>query len=113
MPGHSAGSIGLFNNEHRLLMSGDTIYADGAIGRYDLVSANPADLKRSLELDCGPGREHSLALSQPDREERGRANDERTRSNNGPPFWGDRIAFMIRIQIWEKRLLKRLLRPIS
>jgi hydroxyacylglutathione hydrolase len=53
MPGHSAGSIGLFNNEHRLLMSGDTIYADGAIGRYDLVSANPADLKRSLELIAG------------------------------------------------------------
>jgi hydroxyacylglutathione hydrolase len=53
MPGHSAGSIGLFNNEHRLLMSGDTIYADGAIGRYDLVSANPANLKRSLELIAG------------------------------------------------------------
>lgn len=34
-------------------MSGDTIYADGAIGRYDLVSANPADLKRSLELIAG------------------------------------------------------------
>jgi hydroxyacylglutathione hydrolase len=53
LPGHSAGSIGLFNSEHRLLMSGDTIYADGAIGRYDLVSANPADLKRSLDLIAG------------------------------------------------------------
>lgn len=50
LPGHSAGSIGLFNEGNRLLMSGDTIYADGAIGRYDLVSANPSDLKRSLEL---------------------------------------------------------------
>ena len=50
LPGHSVGSIGLFNEEHRLFMSGDTIYADGAIGRFDLVSANPADLKRSLEL---------------------------------------------------------------
>jgi hydroxyacylglutathione hydrolase len=50
VPGHSAGSIGLFNDDYRLLMSGDTIYADGAIGRYDLVSANPADLKKSLKL---------------------------------------------------------------
>lgn len=50
LPGHSAGSIGLFNEEHKLFMSGDTIYADGAIGRYDLVSANPAALKQSLDL---------------------------------------------------------------
>ena len=50
LPGHSAGSIGLFNEEHRLLMSGDTIYADGAIGRYDLFSASPPELKRSLSL---------------------------------------------------------------
>ncbi len=50
LPGHSAGSIGLFSDEHRLLMSGDTIYADGAIGRYDLVSADPAALKQSLDI---------------------------------------------------------------
>lgn len=49
VPGHSMGSIGLFNKEHKLFISGDTIYADGAIGRYDLVSADPAELKRSLE----------------------------------------------------------------
>ena len=53
LPGHSIGSIGLFNEEHRLFMSGDTIYADGAIGRYDLVSADPAQLKKSLELVAG------------------------------------------------------------
>lgn len=50
VPGHSVGSIGLFNEEHRLFMSGDTIYADGAIGRFDLYSANPAELKKSLDL---------------------------------------------------------------
>jgi len=50
LPGHSTGSIGLFNEEHRLFMSGDTIYADGAIGRFDLVSADPSLLKKSLEL---------------------------------------------------------------
>lgn len=50
LPGHSVGSIGLFNEEHRLLISGDTIYADGAIGRYDLVSADPHELRKSLDL---------------------------------------------------------------
>ncbi|HMK37211.1 MAG TPA: MBL fold metallo-hydrolase [Desulfomonilaceae bacterium] len=55
LPGHSTGSIGLFNEEYRWLMSGDTIYADGAIGRYDLVSADPAELKQSLERIAGLG----------------------------------------------------------
>jgi hydroxyacylglutathione hydrolase len=50
LPGHSTGSIGLFNEEQRLFMSGDTIYADGAIGRFDLVSADPLLLKKSLEF---------------------------------------------------------------
>lgn len=50
MPGHSAGSIGLFSEEYRLLMSGDTIYADGAIGRYDLFSASPSELRLSLHM---------------------------------------------------------------
>ena len=57
LPGHSIGGIGLFNEEHRLLLSGDTIYADYAIGRYDLVSANGAQLKRSLEMIAGLGVE--------------------------------------------------------
>jgi hydroxyacylglutathione hydrolase len=48
LPGHSSGSIGLFNEEHRLFMSGDTIYADGAIGRFDLFSADPSQLRQSL-----------------------------------------------------------------
>jgi hydroxyacylglutathione hydrolase len=50
LPGHSAGSIGLLNEAHKLFISGDTIYADGAIGRYDLASADPSALKKSLEI---------------------------------------------------------------
>ena len=49
LPGHSIGSIGLFDEERRLFMSGDTIYADGAIGRFDLFSADASQLRRSLE----------------------------------------------------------------
>jgi glyoxylase-like metal-dependent hydrolase (beta-lactamase superfamily II) len=55
IPGHSAGHIGLFNEEHRMFLSGDTIYADGAIGRYDLESADPSALKDSLEMIAGLG----------------------------------------------------------
>jgi hydroxyacylglutathione hydrolase len=55
IPGHSIGSIGLFNSEHKMFMSGDTIYADGAIGRYDLYSADAAQLKKSLDLIAGLG----------------------------------------------------------
>jgi hydroxyacylglutathione hydrolase len=55
LPGHSAGSIGLFNEEYKWFMSGDTIYADGAIGRYDLASADAGALKRSLEIIEGLG----------------------------------------------------------
>ncbi len=50
LPGHSIGCIGLFNEEKRILISGDTIYADGAIGRFDLFSADAGQLKRSLEI---------------------------------------------------------------
>jgi glyoxylase-like metal-dependent hydrolase (beta-lactamase superfamily II) len=50
IPGHSIGGIGLFNEHLRMLLSGDTIYADYAIGRYDLASADPAQLKQSLEV---------------------------------------------------------------
>jgi len=50
LPGHSAGGIGLFNEEMKLFLSGDTVYADGAIGRFDLVSADAAQLKHSLEI---------------------------------------------------------------
>ncbi|MFH0823200.1 MAG: MBL fold metallo-hydrolase [Pseudomonadota bacterium] len=49
VPGHSIGSIGLFNKDNRLFLSGDTIYADWAIGRWDLLTGDAAQLKRSLE----------------------------------------------------------------
>jgi glyoxylase-like metal-dependent hydrolase (beta-lactamase superfamily II) len=49
IPGHSGGSIGLLNDEYKLFVAGDTIYADGAIGRYDLHSADAGQLKASLE----------------------------------------------------------------
>lgn len=50
IPGHSIGSIGLYDEARRIFISGDTIYADGAVGRYDLFSADAEKLKESLEV---------------------------------------------------------------
>ncbi|MFO7984363.1 MAG: MBL fold metallo-hydrolase [Desulfatiglandaceae bacterium] len=55
VPGHSAGSIALYNSADQILIPGDTVYADYAIGRFDLHGADGAQLKASLmtlaELD--------------------------------------------------------------
>jgi len=55
IPGHSPGSIGLYNRSEKILIPGDVVYADYAIGRFDLHGANGSQLKDSLlqlaELD--------------------------------------------------------------
>jgi hydroxyacylglutathione hydrolase len=48
IPGHSAGSIGLYNRQEKILIPGDTVYADYAIGRFDLYGASGAQLRDSL-----------------------------------------------------------------
>jgi len=48
IPGHSAGGIGLYDAARGILIPGDVIYADYAIGRFDLHGADGAELKDSL-----------------------------------------------------------------
>ncbi len=48
IPGHSMGSIGLYHRPMKILIPGDVVYADYAIGRFDLYGADPAGLKESL-----------------------------------------------------------------
>jgi hydroxyacylglutathione hydrolase len=48
VPGHSAGSIALYENTDKILIPGDVVYADYAIGRFDLHGADPAKHKESL-----------------------------------------------------------------
>ncbi len=48
VPGHSMGSIALYNPHRMILISGDTVYADYNIGRFDLFGASGEELKRSL-----------------------------------------------------------------
>lgn len=49
LPGHSEGSIGLWEKESRSLIVGDTVFADGGIGRYDLPTGNLGELRNSIE----------------------------------------------------------------
>jgi glyoxylase-like metal-dependent hydrolase (beta-lactamase superfamily II) len=48
IPGHSAGSIALYERADNILIPGDVVYADYAIGRFDLHGADPAKLHESL-----------------------------------------------------------------
>jgi glyoxylase-like metal-dependent hydrolase (beta-lactamase superfamily II) len=55
IPGHSSGSIALYSKEMKALIPGDVVYADYAIGRFDLHGADPAQhmdsLNRLAELE--------------------------------------------------------------
>ena len=48
IPGHSRGSIALYNRSGKILIPGDTVYSDYAIGRFDLHGASGPELKESL-----------------------------------------------------------------
>lgn len=47
-PGHTPGSICLYEREHKILISGDTLFENG-VGRFDLPGGDGAELKKSLE----------------------------------------------------------------
>lgn len=47
-PGHSPGSICLYDKNKRILISGDTIFSDG-VGRTDLPGGSNEQMVRSLE----------------------------------------------------------------
>lgn len=48
-PGHSPGSICLYNENEKSLVSGDTIFSYGSFGRYDLSGGSYNQLKKSIE----------------------------------------------------------------
>lgn len=54
-PGHTLGSICLYEEENRLLISGDTVFSGGSFGRVDLPSGSISQLcdsmKKLSELD--------------------------------------------------------------
>ncbi len=46
-PGHTAGGISLYDREHKILLSGDTVFA-GGVGRWDLATGNHGALAASV-----------------------------------------------------------------
>jgi glyoxylase-like metal-dependent hydrolase (beta-lactamase superfamily II) len=46
-PGHTAGGICLHDQEHKILLSGDTVFA-GGVGRWDLATGNLGELAASV-----------------------------------------------------------------
>lgn len=55
-PGHTNGSMCLYNGDKKILISGDTVFPDGYYGRYDGESGSLDvminSLKKLTELDC-------------------------------------------------------------
>ncbi|MBD3250298.1 MAG: MBL fold metallo-hydrolase [Candidatus Pacebacteria bacterium] len=48
-PGHTPGGICLYNQEQRIIFSGDTVFGQGLVGRTDLPYSNPADLRKTVK----------------------------------------------------------------
>ncbi|QLJ53410.1 MAG: MBL fold metallo-hydrolase [Candidatus Fermentimicrarchaeum limneticum] len=49
-PGHTPGSICLFEKSRKILFSGDTLFAGGYVGRTDLFGGNSEKLIKSLGM---------------------------------------------------------------
>lgn len=69
-PGHTKGSIVIYNKEQRIMFTGDTLFAEGW-GRTDLPGGNKEQIKISLKklltfdgsYRCYPGHGESFLLS--------------------------------------------------
>ncbi|MHA2137488.1 MAG: MBL fold metallo-hydrolase [Candidatus Hodarchaeales archaeon] len=48
-PGHTKGSLSLYEPEKKILISGDTVFPQGSFGRTDLPSGSSSELLKSLE----------------------------------------------------------------
>ena len=49
-PGHTPGSVCLYLEKEKIIFSGDTIFADGYIGRYDFSYSDKLRLEKSIHL---------------------------------------------------------------
>lgn len=47
-PGHTPGSICLYNEKEKMLISGDTLFDYGDYGRTDMAGGNESEIKKSL-----------------------------------------------------------------
>ncbi len=49
-PGHTKGGICLFDKKNKILISGDTVFADGSFGRVDFPTGDAMELQKSLDF---------------------------------------------------------------
>ena len=49
-PGHSPGSISLYDEQTKSLFCGDLVFMDGGVGRWDLPGGDYPTLVKSFEL---------------------------------------------------------------
>lgn len=69
-PGHTPGCICLYNEKDKTMLTGDTLFADGGVGRCDFKYGDGRMLQKSLErllnMDGGitiyPGHGHASAI---------------------------------------------------
>ncbi len=47
-PGHTIGSTVLYESKNRVLISGDTIFSNGSVGRWDFITGDKTMLNESL-----------------------------------------------------------------
>src|SRR5512136_1238370 len=52
-PGHSLGSLCLYEEREKVLFSGDTVFPDGNIGRTDMYGGSTPDLVASIQRLAG------------------------------------------------------------
>ncbi|MHA2239308.1 MAG: MBL fold metallo-hydrolase [Candidatus Hodarchaeales archaeon] len=48
-PGHTEGSVSLYDDKKLILISGDTVFPQGSFGRTDMLTGSSAELLKSLE----------------------------------------------------------------
>jgi hydroxyacylglutathione hydrolase len=49
LPGHSPGGVGFYARDPGWLFSGDTVFAEGGVGRSDLLGGNESELLASIQ----------------------------------------------------------------
>ena len=50
VPGHSLGSLALYDPANKILIAGDVVYADYTIGRFDFFGSSAQELKSTLQF---------------------------------------------------------------